>query len=402
MNIQACGCIKKVNEESTEFQPKKIDQNNQFIINENLNSIKTSSNLNLKYPADKTFSFSQKGPDSKKIKDKRPEIKIQTVVRAFLFRLKYFGENGLKHKLIEENKEIIVQKDNEFINDTLSETDKIIKKDLNDEFLLKLENYLRQKTAEFKIKTDCLVKKYLNGENSLYKGELNIEGKINGYGELFLKSGKKYEGIFIDEKLNGYGRLIDLFGIICYEGEFKDNQLVDGKGKIIKIEENGDKTIYEGDIKNKKKEGQGIEKNINYTYIGSFSDDLKHGKGKIIFNEGDTYEGDFLNGKLTGKGFYQWANKCSYNGEFLDGMMHGKGTYIYPNGNIYEGQFVNNLKEGFGEFTWKDGKKYKGTYEKGKPNGTGIITDQNGESHEAKYVNGKIVNKNEIQNSINL
>lgn len=47
-------------------------------------------------------------------------------------------------------------------------------------------------------------------------------------------------------------------------------------------------------------------------------------------------------------------------------------------------------------------EKYKGTYEKGKPNGTGIITDQNGESHEAKYVNGKIVNKSEIQNSINL
>lgn len=97
------------------------------------------------------------------------------------------------------------------------------------------------------------------------------------------------EGKFENGKLNGYGRLINLFGINCYEGYFKDNQLLDGKGKIIKIEDNGDKIIYEGDIKNMKKEGKGIEKNKNYTYLGSFKDDLRHGKGKIIFNEGEEY-----------------------------------------------------------------------------------------------------------------
>ena len=398
ISIQACACIKKVNEENTEFKPKKDDKNKQFNDKENnLNTKRTSSGVNFRFSADKAFSFSLKDQESMKNFKKKPEIRIQTVVRAYLFRKKFFEDNGIKSKLIIDNEEILKEKDNEFINDSLLEKDKLIKNDLNDDFFEKLEKKNRQKTAEFKIKTDCLIKKFLNEEPCLYKGELNIEGNFNGYGELYLKSGKKYEGNFIDGKLNGYGRLIDLFGIICYEGEFKDNQLMDGKGIIIKIEENGDKTIYEGDIKNKKKEGKGTEKNKDYTYIGSFSDDLKHGKGKIIFKGGDTYEGEFINGKLTGKGIYQWEDKSTYNGEFLDGMMHGKGIYTYNNGNIYEGEFVNNLKEGLGEYRWKNGKIFKGTYKKGQPNGTGLIIYPNGDTVEATYANGKKVNQSEIK-----
>ena len=200
--------------------------------------------------------------------------------------------------------------------------------------------------------------------------------------------------------MNGYGRLIDLFGLICYEGIFKDNQLLDGKGKIIKIEASGEKTIYEGDIKNMKKEGMGIEKNKDYTYVGSFSDDLKHGKGEINYNEtDDKYEGEFLNGKITGNGKYQWANKCIYEGEFLDGKMHGKGVYKWPEGDMYTGNYVNNLREGYGEYTRENGKKYKGEYKGGKPHGKGIISDKNGNSLEVEYENGKIIKKEKQKSS---
>ena len=396
LSVQACTCLKKANEEQTEFRPN-ITMKNKNKYSTEIENIaidpKTSSNY-LKTLENNT-SFSK----PKEInQNHKPEIKIQTVVRAYLFRKKFFKDDGLKNKLTSQTEEIIKQKDSEFIKDSLLETDKIIKKDLNDDFLLKLETKETQKRNpnEIKIKTDCLITKDLNGEECLYKGELDIDGHFNGYGELYYKSGKKYEGKFTNGKLNGYGRLIDLFGIVCYEGIFKDNHLLDGKGKIININENGDKIIYEGDIKNMKKEGKGIEKNKEYTYLGSFSDNLKHGKGKIIYDNGDQfYEGDFTNGKLTGKGFYQWGNKCTYEGDFLDGQMHGKGIYKWPDGNEYEGDYLNNIKEGFGEYRFKNGKKYKGPYKNGKAHGIGVIIMKDGETREVEFVNGKIVKKNE-------
>ena len=367
---QACSCLKKINEEEDEFYPNIIKKNkaqNKPIeigidTKVSLNTLKTLESNNNNF-------YSKPKETSKKI-NKTPEIKIQAVVRSYLFRKKFFEKEGIKNKLLNETAEIIKQKDSEFIPETLLETDKIIKRDLNDDFLLKLEakNTQRQNPNELKVKTNCLITKYLNGEQCLYKGELNINGEFNGYGELYFKNGKKYEGKFTNGKLNGYGRLINLFGLICYEGIFKDNHLLNGKGKIIKIEANGDKTIYEGEIKNMKREGKGIEKNKEYTYLGSFSDDLKHGKGKIIYNSGEQYyEGEFTNGKLTGKGFYHWGNKCTYEGDFLDGQMHGKGLYKWPDGNEYEGDYLNNIKEGFGEFRWENGKKYKGPYKNGRP-----------------------------------
>ena len=327
---------------------------------------------------------------------RKPELTIQAVTRAYLYRKNFYKKEGLKEQLTAISIQNIKKNEKEYISDNLLETDKLIKKDFNDDFLLKLEaKDKKEKPGKFKVKTDCLVTKDSNNEDCLYKGELSLDGKFNGYGELFYKNGKKLEGKFENGKLNGYGRLINLFGINCYEGNFKDNQLLDGKGKIIKIEDNGDKIIYEGDIKNMKKEGKGIEKNKDYTYLGSFSDDLRHGKGKIIFNDGEEYyEGDFTNGKMTGYGFYKWSNNNTYKGQFLDGKLHGKGIFKWQDGNEYEGDYVNNIKEGQGEYRSKNGKIYKGPYKNGKQHGIGIVTNPNGESFEVEFNNGKAVKKN--------
>ena len=393
ITIEACSCLKKSNEEQTEFKPK-ISQNNQKSTTENSISNKTSCVLSLKFPENKPFSFSNlKGQSNTK---RKPELTIQAIARAHLFRKKFYKEHGLKEQLTIISNQNIKKNEKEYISDNLLETDKLIKKDFNDDFLLKLEaKDKKEKTSKFNVKTDCLLTKDSNNEDCLYKGELSLDGKFNGYGELYYKNGKKLEGKFENGKLNGYGRLINLFGINCYEGYFKDNQLLDGKGKIIKIEDNGDKIIYEGDIKNMKKEGKGIEKNKNYTYLGSFKDDLRHGKGKIIFNEGEEYyEGEFTNGKMTGYGFYKWSNNNTYKGQFLDGNLHGKGIFKWNDGNEYEGDYVNNIKEGQGEYRSKNGKIYKGPYKNGKQHGIGIVTNPNGESFEVEFNNGKAVKKN--------
>ena len=396
ITIEACSCLKKSNEEQTEFKPK-ISQNNQKSTTENSISNKTSCVLSLKFPENKPFSFSNlKGQSNTK---RKPELTIQAIARAHLFRKKFYKEHGLKEQLTIISNQNIKKNEKEYISDNLLETDKLIKKDFNDDFLLKLEaKDKKEKPSKFNVKTDCLLRKDSNNEDCLYKGELSLDGKFNGYGELFFKNGKKLEGKFENGKLNGYGRLINLFGINCYEGNFKDNQLLDGKGKIIKIEDNGDKIIYEGDIKNMKKEGKGIEKNKNYTYLGSFKDDLRHGKGKIIFNEGEEYyEGEFTNGKMTGYGFYKWSNNNTYKGQFLDGNLHGKGIFKWNDGNEYEGDYVNNIKEGQGEYRCKNGKKYKGPYKNGKQHGIGILTTPNGESFEVEYNDGKVVKKDLVK-----
>jgi hypothetical protein len=396
ITIEACSCLKKGNEEQTEFKPK-ISQNNQKASTENSLSNKTSCVLSLKFPENKPFSFTNlKGQTNAK---KSPELTIQAIARAYLFRKNFFKEQGLKEQLTIISNQNIKKNEKEYISDNLLETDKLIKKDFNDDFLLKLEAKDKtEKPGKFNVKTDCLLAKDSNNEDCLYKGELSLDGKFNGYGELYFKNGKKLEGKFVNGKLNGYGRLINLFGINCYEGYFKDNQLLDGKGKIIKIEDNGDKIIYEGDIKNMKKEGKGIEKNKNYTYLGSFKDDLRHGKGKIIFNEGEEYyEGEFTNGKMTGYGFYKWSNNNTYKGQFLDGNLHGKGIFKWNDGNEYEGDYVNNIKEGQGEYRCKNGKKYKGPYKNGKQHGIGILTTPNGESFEVEYNDGKVVKKDLVK-----
>ena len=397
ITIEACSCLKKGNEEQTEFKPK-LSQNNQKTSTENGSiSNKTSYALSLKFPESKPFSFTNlKGQPNAK---RKPELTIQAIARAYLFRKNFYKEQGLKEQLTILTNQNIKKNEKEYISDNLLETDKLIKKDFNDDFLLKLEAKDKtDKTGKFNVKTDCLLTKDSNDEDCLYKGELSLDGKFNGYGELYYKNGKKLEGKFENGSLNGYGRLINLFGINCYEGYFKDNQLLDGKGKIIKIEDNGDKIIYEGDIKNMKKDGKGIEKNKNYTYLGSFKDDLRHGKGKIIFNEGEEYyEGEFTNGKMTGYGFYKWANNNTYKGQFLDGNLHGKGIFKWNDGNEYEGDYVNNIKEGQGEYRCKNGKKYKGPYKNGKQHGIGILTTPNGESFEVEYNDGKVVRKDLVK-----
>ena len=96
ITIEACSCLKKGNEEQTEFKPK-ISQNNQKTTTENSVSNKTSCVLSLKFSENKPFSFTNlKGQLNTK---RKPELTIQAVTRAYLFRKKYFKEQGIKEQL---------------------------------------------------------------------------------------------------------------------------------------------------------------------------------------------------------------------------------------------------------------------------------------------------------------
>ena len=162
--------------------------------------------------------------------------------------------------------------------------------------------------------------------------------------------------------------------------------------------------IYEGELKNNKREGFGkcIYENKNY-YIGQWLNDQINGKGKIYTkNNNIIYEGDFVNGKFEGKGTFYDKNGGYYIGDFCDNKKHGKGKMYYSNGQIqYEGNFVNDKYEGEGKYYYKKGKYYIGNFYKNKKNGKGVLYYKNdeinyiGDFKDDKYEgNGKYIFKN--------
>ncbi len=55
-----------------------------------------------------------------------------------------------------------------------------------------------------------------------------------------------------------------------------------------------------------------------------------------------------------------YKDKSEYYGQTKNGMKHGKGKLVDQNGNVYEGDFFENNIEGKGVFTSIDGSVYEG------------------------------------------
>jgi hypothetical protein len=200
ISIPVCSCVKNNNEEkSSEFNPEHIknrNKNNPLLTKSEIKDSLTSprytpskNNINLNFPANLSITFTELGKTRTFNTGKL--LKLQTLIRAFIFRKKFFGSKGMKEILKHSSDEIIKKKESEFVCENLMETDAIIKKNFNDVFLNKLQ-LKKSNRLNSSIRTDCLIKKNSKGEESLYRGELDINGKFNGYGELYLKTGKKY------------------------------------------------------------------------------------------------------------------------------------------------------------------------------------------------------------------
>jgi len=434
IKIDSCSCFKNTTDIAIEMsmnslkpgrikifaKPEKMELNNSLSMGTILSKISNTGNDSFIFEKSDLKSFLKIA--------RSPELIIQSSFLGFSYRKKF---NQIKPKLIEENKNKIKSIEKNFISPLTLKLEKLFlsenyennwkkyygEKELNNLIIQKNNsstNNTSKNIIQLQVKTECLLSKY-KSENCLYKGILSINSvkryknlflkikafninSLTGRGVLYLQNGKKFEGNFAKGELNGWCRYISNKAI-CYEGLFINGKM-NGKGEIITINENRKKYIYRGDIRNFKKEGIGTEKTNEFNYEGEFHNDLKHGKGKIIFYniKSESYEGDFENGDLTGKGFYVWKNKHTYSGEFLCGKMHGKGIYKWPDGNQYEGDYIHGIKEGFGEFKWADGRIYKGPFKKGKQHGNGKLT-VNGTTFDVIFENGKYMG--ELQENVN-
>lgn len=53
---------------------------------------------------------------------------------------------------------------------------------------------------------------------------------------------------------------------------------------------------------------------------------LKHGYGKLLYNDGAYYQGNFYNDKIHGHGvLYYNVNKPAYDGQWYQEQFHGYG-----------------------------------------------------------------------------
>lgn len=228
----------------------------------------------------------------------------------------------------------------------------------------------------------------------IYWGEQNLEGKKHGYGTLIYSCGIKYEGLWVNDKFNLYGRIIDLDGTIS-EGFFIDEKL-NGKGYQSTLIGS-----YRGDFLNGIKHGLGELKTENEVYIGEFEDDQKHGNGRLEFIlSGNYYEGNFVNNKIDGNGVYTWTFGDVYIGEFKSGILHGIGLYKWVNGDSYEGEYRNGLRWGKGTLVNSNGNKYVGEFQDNVPHGKGKIYKKNNSSIPVEFINGVQV-KNNLSNTNN-
>ena len=84
------------------------------------------------------------------------------------------------------------------------------------------------------------------------------------------------------------------------------------------------------------------------TYEGGRNQDGKyHGKGTLIWSNGQKYVGEFKDGKWDGQGVFAFFDK-SYVGEFKDDEYHGQGTFTFSNVKKYVGEWGNGRKTGEG------------------------------------------------------
>ena len=101
-------------------------------------------------------------------------------------------------------------------------------------------------------------KKYDNGNifiGSVKSRQVNGKNEVirEGFGVMIYKDGTKYQGEFINDKVEGYGLYYNKEGRLVYEGYWKN-----GKRNGIGIYHAEDGSIFKGEWANNIKNGVGI------------------------------------------------------------------------------------------------------------------------------------------------
>ena len=201
------------------------------------------------------------------------------------------------------------------------------------------------------------------------------KGKVKEYDKY--NDNLKFEGEYKNKKRNGFGKEY-YEGKLIFEGQYKDG-LKNGPGK--KYDDKNGKLIFEGIYLNGKEwEGEGQIKEsdgifVYYKYYGKITEGKINGFGKKVDNKSYIdYEGNFIKGKKWGHSKEFHNSKLVFEGEFSNDKRNEYGIEYDIEGNvIFEGQFLDGQRwEGFGKEKNKDKEElFEGEYKNGKRNGKG-------------------------------
>ncbi len=110
-----------------------------------------------------------------------------------------------------------------------------------------------------------------------------------------------------------------------------------------------DGSSYKGELEKGIPHGKGKAKLADgSTYEGNWEDGFPEGKGKFVFGDdtkwkGDYFEGLSSKGKSNGPGVYYFANGSRYEGEFKDDLFHGEGSLVLNDGSMLKGNWDKGL-----------------------------------------------------------
>jgi hypothetical protein len=173
------------------------------------------------------------------------------------------------------------------------------------------------------------------------------EDRICWCGICPIKDGVEYHGDHNDGSRNGFGTMT------CNDGY-----------------------SYSGYWLKNKRHGEGTETLADGTiYDGDWDNDIKSGWGTTTYLDGTEHKGDWKNGVKCGWGRIQYSpTKSKLSGRIYAGQwrterenLHGKGEIIYPNGDAYNGEWMNDMRHGRGIHHMKNGDIYIATWEEDEP-----------------------------------
>ena len=116
-------------------------------------------------------------------------------------------------------------------------------------------------------------------EKKFIEKKLDLKSKNLRFREETYKNGDTYFGQFLNNKPDGFGTLIDVYGN-KYIGQWENGEM------------NGHGTYIWGPNSNKSGD----------KYVGQWLNGKKSGFGKLTFSDGEIYIGEFLNNKKHGQG----------------------------------------------------------------------------------------------------
>jgi hypothetical protein len=131
-------------------------------------------------------------------------------------------------------------------------------------------------------------------------------------------------------------------------------------------------------------------------YSGQWYENMKSGKGKMIFANGEEYEGNWQTDKINGYGKYKFKDDCIYDGYFRDGKIMDLGKFIFINGVILEGYF-DDKRTGKGKKILPNGDIYEGEIYEGKMEGNGKMNFANGDFYEGTWRNNNPTGKTDFE-----